>query len=81
MLGGGDKSVKLKWLDGHPQGCLVGKYKPLGKKIKFLAWKKNLELSVFTTTFLHKIPKYVNPTNHEPLVGFQFFVLEILQHF
>ena len=29
---------------GDPHGCLVGKYKPFGKKISFLAWtKKNPE--------------------------------------
>ena len=28
---------------GDPHGCLVGKYKPFGKKISFLAWKKPLE--------------------------------------
>ena len=28
---------------GDPNGCLVGKYKPFGKKISFQAWKKPLE--------------------------------------
>ena len=30
---------------GYPHGCLVGKYKPFGKKISFLAWKKTLNTS------------------------------------
>ena len=28
---------------GDPHGSLVGKYKPFGKKISFLVWKKPLE--------------------------------------
>ena len=28
---------------GDPHGCLVSQYKPFGKKISFLAWKKTLE--------------------------------------
>ena len=31
MLGGGDKWVKSKTVRWHPQGCLVGNYKPIGK--------------------------------------------------
>ena len=31
-VGVGDKWVKQKQSDGHPQGCLVGKYKPFCKK-------------------------------------------------
>ena len=32
-----------KQSDGHPQGCLLGKYKPFGIFKKVLAWKKNLK--------------------------------------
>ena len=28
---------------GDPHGCFVGKYKPFGTKISFLAWEKNPE--------------------------------------
>ena len=57
IVWGGDKRVESKTVRWTPQGCLVGKYKPFGKKIKFLAWKKTWTVHfykyVFTNKFFH----------------------------
>ena len=46
--------------DGHPQGCLVGKYKPFGKQIKFLAWIKTLNCPFLQKHFYTKNKKNKN---------------------
>ena len=46
-----------RW-DGHPPGYLDGKYKPFGQKIKFIAWKTNLGLSVLTNNVYKNIYMY-----------------------
>jgi hypothetical protein len=58
---------------GHPHGSLVGKYKPVGKKISFLAGKKN------PWTLLRQIWKYILKIDSESIFLIKYYIITILK--